>query len=113
MIPLPDHRVAVKLLLDALIDLQIVQSLSEIQAIGHRVVQGGKYFSDSVLFDLATAEKIESLIPLAPLHNHAHLIGYQAFKDALPDTQAVAVFDTAFHQTMVAKIIVSNSLSLL
>lgn len=103
VIPLPDHRVAVKLLLDALIDLQIVQSLSEIQAIGHRVVQGGKYFSDSVLFDLATAEKIESLIPLAPLHNHAHLIGYQAFKDALPDTPAVAVFDTAFHQTMVAQ----------
>ncbi|MDY0399107.1 MAG: acetate/propionate family kinase [Bacilli bacterium] len=103
VIPLRDHRVAVKLLLDALIDLQIVQSLSEIQAIGHRVVQGGKYFSDSVLFDLATAEKIESLIPLAPLHNHAHLIGYQAFKDALPDTPAVAVFDTAFHQTMVAQ----------
>lgn len=103
VIPLPDHRVAVKLLLDALIDLQIVQSLSEIQAIGHRVVQGGKYFSDSVLFDLATAEKIESLIPLAPLHNHAHLIGYQAFKDALPDTPAIAVFDTAFHQTMVAQ----------
>ncbi|MFA7058453.1 MAG: acetate kinase [Bacilli bacterium] len=103
VIPLPDHRVAVKLLLNALIDLQIVQSLSEIQAIGHRVVQGGKYFSDSVLFDLATAEKIESLIPLAPLHNHAHLIGYQAFKDALPDTPAVAVFDTAFHQTMVAQ----------
>ncbi|MFA6370671.1 MAG: acetate kinase [Bacilli bacterium] len=103
VIPLPDHRVAVKLLLDDLIDLQIVQSLSEIQAIGHRVVQGGKYFSDSVLFDLATAEKIESLIPLAPLHNHAHLIGYQAFKDALPDTPAVAVFDTAFHQTMVAQ----------
>ncbi|HKM11050.1 MAG TPA: acetate kinase [Bacilli bacterium] len=103
VIPLPDHRVAVKLLLNALIDLQIVQSLSEIQAIGHRVVQGGKYFSDSVLFDLATAEKIESLIPLAPLHNHAHLIGYQAFKDALPDTPAIAVFDTAFHQTMVAQ----------
>ncbi|MDD4520478.1 MAG: acetate kinase [Bacilli bacterium] len=103
VIPLRDHRVAVKLLLDALIDLQIVQSLSEIQAIGHRVVQGGKYFSDSVLFDLATAEKIESLIPLAPLHNHAHLIGYQAFKDALPDTPAIAVFDTAFHQTMVAQ----------
>ena len=100
VLPLPDHRIAVTLLLDALIELAIVTSLAEIEAIGHRVVQGGKYFSDSVIFDAEAAEKIESLIPLAPLHNHAHLIGYQAFKDALPNTPAVAVFDTAFHQTM-------------
>lgn len=100
ILPLPDHKVAVKLLLEALVELKIVEDLSEIEAIGHRIVQGGKYFADSVVFDDDTEQKIASLIPLAPLHNQAHLIGFKAFKEALPDTPTIAVFDTAFHQTM-------------
>ncbi|MGI6714276.1 MAG: acetate/propionate family kinase [Bacilli bacterium] len=100
ILPLPDHRLAVKLLLEALVDLKVVADLQEIGAIGHRIVQGGKYFSDSVVFSEDAAKKIASLIPLAPLHNKAHLIGYEAFKEALPKTPTIAVFDTAFHQTM-------------
>lgn len=95
-----DHAVAVKLIMDALISYGIVKSLNEIKGIGHRIVQGGPYFSDSAIFTKETEEKIESLIPLAPLHNGPHLIGYKAFKKALPEVGQVAVFDTAFHQTM-------------
>lgn len=100
ILPLPNHAVGVKLLLDALIDYKILNSLNEIGGIGHRVVQGGKYFSDSAIFNDDTEAKIASLIPLAPLHNKAHLVGFHAFKDVLPNVPAVAVFDTAFHQTM-------------
>ena len=95
-----DHAVAVEMLLEALIDEGIVSSLDEIKGVGHRIVQGGAYFSHSEIFDKKVEEKIESLIPLAPLHNGAHLIGYRAFRDALPNVKNVAVFDTAFHQTM-------------
>ena len=97
---IPDHAVAVEMLLEALIDEGIVSSLDEIKGVGHRIVQGGAYFSHSEIFDKKVEEKIESLIPLAPLHNGAHLIGYRAFRDALPNVKNVAVFDTAFHQTM-------------
>ncbi|MFA6942746.1 MAG: acetate kinase [Bacilli bacterium] len=100
ILPLPNHAVGVKLLLESLIDYKILNSLNEIGGIGHRVVQGGKYFSDSAIFNDDTEAKITSLIPLAPLHNKAHLVGFHAFKDVLPDVPAVAVFDTAFHQTM-------------
>lgn len=100
VVPVKDHGVAVKIVMDALIEKGIIKSLDEIKATGHRVVQGGPYFKDSALFNEDTYSKIESLIPLAPLHNAAHLIGYNAFKDVLGDTPAVAVFDTAFHQTM-------------
>lgn len=100
VLPIKDHSVAVSLLLDALIKEGIVSSLEEIEGIGHRIVQGGSYFSGSVIFDEDAENKIESLIELAPLHNKAHLIGYRAFRDALPDVRHVAVFDTAFHQTM-------------
>jgi acetate kinase len=74
--------------------------MNEIVAVGHRIVQGGKYFSKSELFNENTEAKIESLIPLAPLHNKAHLVGFRAFKKILPNVTHVAVFDTAFHQTM-------------
>lgn len=99
-LPILDHAFAVKLLLDALIDKGIIKSLDEIKATGHRIVQGGKYFSHSEEFNEDTEKKIESLIPLAPLHNSAHLVGFRAFKKVLPNVPAVAVFDTAFHQSM-------------
>ena len=99
-LPILDHAFAVKLLLEALIKKGIIQDLNEIKATGHRIVQGGKYFSHSEEFNSDTEKKIESLIPLAPLHNAAHLVGFRAFKKVLPNTPAVAVFDTAFHQSM-------------
>lgn len=100
VLPIKDHAEAVKLLLAALIKENIISSFEEIKATGHRVVQGGKYFSRSVEFDQDTENKVESLISLAPLHNGAHLIGFRAFKEALPGVLAVATFDTAFHRTM-------------
>ena len=100
VLPILDHAAAVELLVKALIDKGIVKSMDEIVACGHRIVQGGKYFSKSELFNKDTEDKIESLIPLAPLHNKAHLVGFRAFKKILPDSVNVAVFDTAFHQTM-------------
>ncbi len=100
ILPILDHAAAVELLVKALIDKGIVKSMDEIVACGHRIVQGGKYFSKSELFNKDTEDKIESLIPLAPLHNKAHLVGFRAFKKILPDSVNVAVFDTAFHQTM-------------
>ena len=96
----PNHAVAAKIVVDALLEKGIISSFDEIKAVGHRVVQGGKYFSKSVLFDEKAEKTIESLIPLAPLHNPAALICYKAFKEVLPNCPAVAVFDTAFHQTM-------------
>ncbi|MBR0461380.1 MAG: acetate kinase [Erysipelotrichaceae bacterium] len=99
-IPIPDHQVAVDLLLKALIEHGIVKDLSEIQGAGHRIVQGGPYFSESVKVDDDVVEKVDELCAIAPLHNHAHLVCYEAFKKALPDIGHVFVFDTAFHQTM-------------
>lgn len=98
--PIPDHEVAVKMLVESLLKHGCVKSLDEIKGVGHRVVQGGHYFNDSAIFDDDAEAKIESLIPLAPLHNKAHLIGYRAFKRILPEVKSVAVFDTAFHQSM-------------
>lgn len=100
VLPIMDHAVAVELVLEALTKFGIVKSLDEIKCVGHRVVQGGKYFSHSVDFDDESEAIIAKLIPLDPLHAPAHLTGYHAFKDALPDVPAIAVFDTAFHQTM-------------
>lgn len=100
VLPVPDHGYAVKIVVDAMLEKQIIKTIDEIKATGHRVVQGGAYFDRSVVFNEDVYKKIESLIPLAPLHNKAHLVGYNAFKKVLPNTPAVAVFDTAFHQTM-------------
>lgn len=99
-LPIPDHKVAVSLLLEALIEYKVVDSLDEISAAGHRIVQGGSYFAGSVKVDEDVVNKVSELAPLAPLHNPAHLIGYRAFKEALPQIEHVFVFDTAFHQTM-------------
>ncbi|MFB4163026.1 acetate kinase [Alteribacillus sp. JSM 102045] len=98
--PIPDHSIAVKKLLDALTAHQIIDSLDEINGIGHRVVHGGEKFSDSVLIDDEVLEGIEEVSELAPLHNPANIVGIKAFKEILPNVPAVAVFDTAFHQTM-------------
>ena len=98
--PIKDHSVAVQLLLEALVDQKVVNSLDEIDACGHRIVHGGEYFSDSVKVDDDVVRKVEELAELAPLHNPAHIIGYNAFKEALPGVEHVFVFDTAFHQTL-------------
>lgn len=97
---IPDHEVAVKILLDKLTSLGIIQSLDEIDGIGHRVVHGGEEFNDSVLITEETIRKFEELSELAPLHNPANITGIRAFQRVLPNVPAVAVFDTAFHQTM-------------
>ena len=99
-LPIKDHKVAVNLLLEALIKHNIVASLDEIDAAGHRIVQGGAYFDSSVKVDEDVVSKVEELCELAPLHNPAHLICYNAFKEALPNIGHVFVFDTAFHQNM-------------
>ena len=96
----PNHKVAAQKVVDELLAKNIISSYDEIKAAGHRIVQGGKYFSHSAMFDSDTEAKIESLIPLAPLHNAAHLTCFRAFKAVLPNCPMVAVFDTAYHQTM-------------
>lgn len=99
-VEIPDHKKAVDLLLEALVKYGIVKELSEIKGAGHRIVQGGAYFSGSVKVDEDVVSKVDELCALAPLHNPAHLVCYRAFKEALPEIEHVFVFDTAFHQTM-------------
>lgn len=101
-VDIPNHEVAVGLLLKKLIDHRIIDSFEEIDGVGHRVVHGGEVFSDSVLITEDVIEEIEKLSELAPLHNPANITGIQAFRRILDDVPAVAVFDTAFHQTMAA-----------
>jgi len=98
-----NHKQAVDMLLSTLIEMNVVDSLDEIKGVGHRVVHGGEYFNNSIEIDDYVANKIAELSNLAPLHNPANLVGYEAFKDAMPSARAVAVFDTAFHQTMAPK----------
>ena len=100
---IPNHAVAVEMLLEALVEEGIVSSLDEIKGVGHRVVQGGEEFSHSEEITDKLERVIEELTPLAPLHNPANLVGYRAFKKALPRVKHVAVFDTAFHATMEAQ----------
>jgi len=97
---IPDHEVAVKMLLDKLTTSGIIKSLNEIEGIGHRVVHGGETFNDSALINDEVLAKIDQLSELAPLHNPANLTGIKAFQRVLPNVPAIAVFDTAFHQTM-------------
>lgn len=100
ILPIKNHTVAVEKLLKDLVDRHIVKSLNEISGVGHRIVQGGSYFTDSALIDDDVINKIDELKALAPLHNGPHLIGIRAFMNALPNVPNVAVFDTSFHQTM-------------
>lgn len=103
--PMPDHTVAVKLVIDALTDKEhgVIDSLSQIGAIGHRVVHGGEKFASSVVINDDVMAAIEECNDLAPLHNPANLIGINACKSIMPGVPNVAVFDTAFHQTMPEK----------
>ena len=100
--PMADHTEAIRLVLDALMDEEtgVVKNLDEIGAVGHRIVHGGEKFSSSTLIDDEVLTAIEACNELAPLHNPANLIGIRACKKLMPDTPMVAVFDTAFHQTM-------------
>lgn len=95
-----DHGVAVNMLLNKLTETGIIKSLDEISGIGHRVVHGGEKFPDSALIDDQVLAEIDALSELAPLHNPAHVVGIKAFQEVLPNVPSVAVFDTAFHQTM-------------
>lgn len=99
---MPDHTVAMAHVLDALTDPEhgVVSSLSEIGAVGHRVVHGGEAFAKSVLITPEVIRVIENCAELAPLHNPANLMGIRAAQKYLPNVPHVAVFDTAFHQTM-------------
>ena len=102
---LPDHEVAIKTVLDLLMDQEIgvLRSLSEIHAVGHRLVHGGEKFASSVIITEEVVQAIESCNDLAPLHNPANLLGVRACQEVMPGIPNVAVFDTAFHQTMPKK----------
>lgn len=95
-----NHEVAVELLLEKLLQHKIISSYEEIDGVGHRVVHGGEVFSDSTLITDEVIAELDTLSELAPLHNPANITGIIAFRSILGDTPAVAVFDTAFHQTM-------------
>lgn len=97
---IPNHSKAVEILLERLQASGVIKSLDEIDGIGHRVVHGGERFSDSVVVNDDVIAEIEKVSELAPLHNPANLTGIRAFKELLPNVPAVAVFDTAFHQSM-------------
>lgn len=104
-VPFPDHSAAIKYVLDILVDpeLGVLKSLDELGATGHRIVHGGEKFTKSVLVTPEVVKGIEEVIPLAPLHNPANLMGLKAVMDVLPGKPNVVVFDTAFHQTMPPK----------
>ncbi len=99
---MPNHKVAIEHVLKALInkDHNIIQSMDEIGAVGHRVVHGGEKYSHSVVIDDEVLESIKECSSLAPLHNPPNIIGIEACRELMPNTPMVAVFDTAFHQTM-------------
>ena len=100
--PMPTHTEAIQFVIDALTDAEtgVVKSLEEINAVGHRVVHGGEKFANSVVITDEVISAIEECNDLAPLHNPANLIGINACAKLMPNTPMVAVFDTAFHQTM-------------
>ena len=104
-VAMPTHAEAIQAVLDALVDAKngVIGSMQEIDAVGHRVVHGGEAFNQSVVITDEVLKAIEDCIPLAPLHNPANLTGIRACQKVMPGVPMVAVFDTAFHQTMPAK----------
>ena len=103
-VAIPDHKVGMKLILEALTNKEtgVLKSLEDIEAVGHRIVQGGDFFSGSALVDDDVLAKIDFCSDFAPLHNPAHLLGIHAMQEVLPTVPQVVTFDTAFHQTMPA-----------
>ncbi len=101
-IPMPTHNEAIQAVLNALVDEKngVIGSMKEIDAVGHRVVHGGEKFAKSVVITDEVMQAIEECNPLAPLHNPANIIGIKACQELMPGVPMVAVFDTAFHQTM-------------
>ena len=97
---LVDHSIAVKILIEELINLNIISSLDEIEGVGHRIVNGGPEFKESVIVTDEVLNLLIKNVDLAPLHNPAHISGIKAFMKALPNVTNVVVFDTAFHSTM-------------
>lgn len=103
--PMPSHSDAINLVIEALVSKEhgVIADMSEIKAVGHRVVHGGEHFSSSVIITEEVKEILKECSVLAPLHNPANLIGIEACEQAMPGVPQVAVFDTAFHQTMPAE----------
>lgn len=99
-IDLPNHEVAFKIVTEELINYDVVKDLSEIDAIGHRVVHGGDKYADSVIINDDVIDTVKELSDLAPLHNPANIMGIEASEKAFPKAKQIACFDTAFHQTM-------------
>lgn len=95
-----DHGDAVKILCNELIENGVIKDLKEIEAVGHRMVHGGSNYPESTIIDEEVLKVVESLIPLAPIHIPANLIGVRRFQELVPNAKAVAVFDTSFHQTL-------------
>lgn len=104
-VSMPNHTVAVKLVIEKLTDASVgvIQSLQEIDAVGHRIVHGGEQFAESTVLTPEVMKAIEACNDLAPLHNPANLIGINSCREIMPDVPMVGVFDTAFHQTMPKK----------
>ena len=98
-----DHTEAVKVLIDELFQNKVIESLDEIKAVGHRVLHGGEKYSDSVIITDEVIQDIKDLTKLGPLHHPGNLAGIESMRKALPNVPMVAVFDTAFHQTMPKK----------
>jgi len=100
--PIPNHTEGIKKVLDILVDVKlgVLSSLSDIEAVGHRVAHGGEFFSSSKKIDKSVIDGIEKVCELAPLHNPANLLGIHAVEALMPNIPQVAVFDTSFHQTM-------------
>ncbi len=103
--PMKDHGDAIQMVIDALVDSEIgvISSMDEIGAVGHRVVHGAEEFADSCVITDAVMKALEKCVPLAPLHNPPNLIGIEACTKIMPNVPQIAVFDTAFHQTMPPK----------
>ncbi|HBA37562.1 MAG TPA: acetate kinase [Firmicutes bacterium] len=99
-VDLKDHSVAVQCLIDELIGNKVIANLDELDGVGHRLVHGGQKFSESIIINEDVLKAAEECIELAPIHNPANITGIKTFMDALPNTPQVAVFDTAFHQSM-------------
>lgn len=102
---MPDHKAAIKEVINALTDktIGVISNMSDISAVGHRVVHGGEKFTDSAVIDDSVIKAIRDCIDLAPLHNPPNIVGIEACRNIMPNTPMVAVFDTAFHQTMPKK----------